>query len=1248
MTTTLNEVKNRSFKSIFQTIRSYLIDSIRQLNFYSDDPFWSSTLTYSQQIINTRLFLIFISISLSIVIIYSSLINVTNNVTLNEFSIDDFERLEYLYPNTINALCSHESIPYEKFLYLSPIFHQVCSSSFIEYKWISSLFFFNATSHNILDYRTYGFAQYRSLSLLCNISRQSVKDTHRTFNSTHFVNHDVLSRNQFNEISFVLLNNFQKNILFNEKQTGQIISMMTAYNQLWSALRTNYYVRSIPGSRLYNTYSRIYLVDNQTEDSSCECRSKGNQCIYPAGAFYNWTSFELDMPEKNYPPPRFQIPGLMAGCTPLDSIRQSTLECLYNQTCINAISLQPEISRPQALNRSLTRFLLNTTIGSIFDEALFVESWQDKSNYENYFSACAPQSLSYSYEKRFHFRTILTLSLSAFSGLVIVWKLITPIFLKIFHFIQRKKQTSIELQTIPGNSETVNIVVKTRIYQKIHNFNLFPSDDKNDIEEERIGIITTRLYIFLICISLIILGFYTNLSKKDQINIIKNPSMEKFEELNLKYSTKLNCPCSRFSMSYNRIISLSTRYHSICRSEFLKDYWLSYFNQKNIQFMSTDIRTSGLAFFNLIKILCKTSEETIENAIIIFRTNRLITMNTLSYEQFSIEIQTRLKFFQQQTISSFLHLIQLIRSAIQINQLVEEMYTNVGHVSKYNNDTSTWLIRYKPRSFYTDNCSCLLSNECTRLVGFYYKLENRTSIEPNIPIPGLVLGCYAIDSVLLSTLECFYEKKCIKILIDNYDFDAIGLVQPLDNRTKRIQPLSRKQTRFYPKITINEIFSQLFVEEWFNSTNYTSYYTRCKPLQCTYTVRKNFDIAYMLAIMLGFYGGLSVILDIILYPMVKFVIKRSTKRNPTNMITTDASMESSTGRNTHSIYQKILTMNFFKNNSSSNEKEFEYEEIFATRIYILFLLLSVIIILLYSGPFNDEKQPIKIDNPSIDLINDLYNQNYSSLTCPCSKVAINYSKFLSIKFKFHPICSKEFLSLDYRKNLLENNESSELITHYRILSSLCHLSKEFLNNAKHVFDNQEYTTIELSTKSLFNIEIKSFLLNFLHQTKSNYKRTSSFIMNSFHVNQLVNLFLNNWNISFTDQNQNYIINTFPNYFSSSNCTCAISSHCNKQLTNDIYIGCFPYNGFYLSKYENISLGKLNDQLFVQKWINQTNYTNYFQTCQPLQCQYISSNKNYILSMFIILLELYGGLTFCLYFIIKQFLLAYLWWIKTKK
>jgi len=153
----------------------------------------------------------------------------------------------------------------------------------------------------------------------------------------------------------------------------------------------------------------------------------------------------------------------MAGCTPLDSMRQSTLECLYNQTCVNIISLQPTLSQPKALNLSLTTFLFNTTIASMFDESLFVESWQNESNFEKYYSSCAPQSLSYSYQTRFHFPTILKLTLSAFGGLIIIWKLITPIFIKIFYLIKSKKrqptsseQTTIELEIMKMAPKSIN------------------------------------------------------------------------------------------------------------------------------------------------------------------------------------------------------------------------------------------------------------------------------------------------------------------------------------------------------------------------------------------------------------------------------------------------------------------------------------------------------------------------------------------------------------------------------------------------------------------------------------------------------------------------------------------------------------------------------------------------------------------------------------------------------------------------
>ncbi len=342
------------------------------------------------------------------------------------------------------------------------------------------------------------------------------------------------------------------------------------------------------------------------------------------------------------------------------------------------------------------------------------------------------------------------------------------------------------------------------------------------------------------------------------------------------------------------------------------------------------------------------------------------------------------------------------------------------------------------------------------------------------------------------------------------------------------------------------------------------------------------------------------------------------------------------------ILKRFLSLNFFKNDLSSTEKSYENQEIVATRIYIFLFFLCMIGALLYSGPFSKETKLIKL-KPSIDLINNLHHK---SLSCPCSKVSIRYSKFLSIKSEVHSICSKEY----FDRFLLENNVnlSLELITHYRILSSLCDLTNQFINNTKKIFNNRELITIEPLTNSSFNIQTKSLIFNFIRQTKLNYRRTFSFIIKSFSVNQLLNLFTNNWKINFTNETEKYILKTSPHHFSSSNCTCAISSNCNQQLIDDIHIGCFPYDGFRLSKFKNISLEKLNNQLFVQKWINKTNYTNYFQTCQPLECQYTLSNKNDPIFMFTTLLGLYEGLNNVLTSILGQSAIFYRWWINRNR
>lgn len=285
MSTLANEKKRPSAKGPIVAERDYLIRLMRDLNLFAVDPFWSSTLTNVEQISNTRVFLLLMFVSMLMVVIYSSSLLIKHDVTVDQFSIDEFERLEQLYPYSINGFCREVSIPQHRFLHLSPELHEIYSSEFVDGRWIASLFTTNATSHNILDFRTFAFAQFRSLALLCHISSQAIRSAHQSFNKTQFVHRYILSRTQFEEIGSVLFDNMQRNIRAKEKRTGNVISMMTAHNYLWTAVRGNFYMRSIPGSKYYRTFNRVYQTDDPTSNSMCDCDFESDQFDTTAGAF---------------------------------------------------------------------------------------------------------------------------------------------------------------------------------------------------------------------------------------------------------------------------------------------------------------------------------------------------------------------------------------------------------------------------------------------------------------------------------------------------------------------------------------------------------------------------------------------------------------------------------------------------------------------------------------------------------------------------------------------------------------------------------------------------------------------------------------------------------------------------------------------------------------------------------------------------------------------------------------------------
>ena len=123
----------------------------------------------------------------------------------------------------------------------------------------------------------------------------------------------------------------------------------------------------------------------------------------------------------------------MAGCYPLEALLQSTLQCFYDQECIDS----NDVFRALNSSSSHSRFDVNTTIESIF-QTLMIEEYLNTTSYENYFAQCAPSLCSYSYNARQETIDIVTSLIELYSGLVIICGWITALIMRQYRWRLRR------------------------------------------------------------------------------------------------------------------------------------------------------------------------------------------------------------------------------------------------------------------------------------------------------------------------------------------------------------------------------------------------------------------------------------------------------------------------------------------------------------------------------------------------------------------------------------------------------------------------------------------------------------------------------------------------------------------------------------------------------------------------------------------------------------------------------------------
>jgi hypothetical protein len=130
---------------------------------------------------------------------------------------------------------------------------------------------------------------------------------------------------------------------------------------------------------------------------------------------------------------------MMIGCYPLEALLQSTLQCFYDQQCIDSDGIF------QALNSSFisNHFNLNLTIETILQE-LMVEIYSIDVSYDKYFYECAASSCTYSYIGRENMIDVITTLIGLYGGLVIISEYLAKLIVKLYLY----RKTKIAAQTI--------------------------------------------------------------------------------------------------------------------------------------------------------------------------------------------------------------------------------------------------------------------------------------------------------------------------------------------------------------------------------------------------------------------------------------------------------------------------------------------------------------------------------------------------------------------------------------------------------------------------------------------------------------------------------------------------------------------------------------------------------------------------------------------------------------------------------
>lgn len=393
--------------------------------------------------------------------------------------------------------------------------------------------------------------------------------------------------------------------------------------------------------------------------------------------------------------------------------------------------------------------------------------------------------------------------------------------------------------------------------KKFKNLNLYFSRYKSSTITLPVELFSTRMYLVLWSLIFSVLILYNCLSPNTVITTIDEPDEATCEELQMNFKSSLQCPCSQAMFPYGSFVKITAQLHQICSSPFIEAAWIesifadgNWYNTETNQFLGR-----GVEYFLVQKYLCYEAQLLLDGNINQALSFQIRQGKLLPKKQIFLQAQKHFDNMKRQTEMNFITGTLILRAEIQINQLINIFSTSWTYALDDNRHIPYYRISTKPVS-HGPNCSCAISSACTEPIF----VENEM-------IPGFVLGCSPLESLLRSTLVCLYNQTCVDLI----NVGNVPFINILDVSIP---------SEFSPNTTVEEMARNVFLEKLLVEVSYSDYFSHCQPLSCTYLMLKSQSGLQLISVILSLYGGLTLTLYSITGWLAKTIFLLAAKIRP--------------------------------------------------------------------------------------------------------------------------------------------------------------------------------------------------------------------------------------------------------------------------------------------------------------------------------------------------------------------------------